>query len=432
MNNVGNNRMHELQNANKDELLKLIAHDSLTGLLNRTSFSQDLADLMERKKPGALIFLDVNKFKQINDLSGHAIGDLMLQRASCMFSSVLPKPSLISRWSGDEFCFYLHDLSLPHVKLVISNLMNHVKSVSVVGANTLHQLSVSLGVVYFDCESRPAMQELINKADFAMYKAKKNNLGVVYVDLKNEFADEFLFAGLSFNQILAKNVITLDYQPIVDLDTNSPVASEALLRFYVGGERFLPENFIDYCESSGVIFDLDKWVLSSVIDRINQADECIHVNLSALTIDEKNYSQQVLDMLRKVRKPQNLVIEIIETQLLNLNDDVCFVLSEIRNMGIKIAIDDFGSGYSSFKTLLLVHVDYLKIDGSLILQLASNKKVQAYMQALSLMSKNGFQFKLIAEFIESFEVKEICRKYGIHYGQGFFFGKPKPADAEQC
>lgn len=416
--------LHDSEGANKGDLLELAAYDSLTGLLNWFWFTSKVNNLMGDNKSGAMIFLVVNKFKkQANDLSGHAIGDMMLQKVSIMLSQVLPEKTLISRWSGGEFCVYLHDLSMPHVRLVVANLLNQVDGVRVIGVTGNHQLYVSLGVVYFDKE-RPDVAELINSAEFAMLQAKKNGLGVTYINYNESDKNECLFVGLNFQEILARNIINLNFQPIVDLATETIASYEALLRFNVDGSHFLPNNFIDYCESSSVIYDLDLWVVQNVIQLINKYDVMVNCNVSALSLNDENTSRKLIMYASALKDPAKLVVEITETSLLNLDEHVCSVVNGLQKMGVKIAIDDFGSGYSSFKTLLMIPVDYLKIDGSLILKLVDDVKVQSYMSALSMMSQNGFNYKLIAEYIEDVQIRDACKKFGIHYGQGFLFGKP--------
>ncbi len=428
---------------NEEIIWRQANFDSLTGLYNRRMFSEKLGMQIHQSKrdgqPFALIYLDLDEFKDVNDTLGHDKGDDLLKETALRLKKCVRKTDIISRLGGDEFTIIINNLdksvSVERVAMQIINELSQPFQLADESVNV--NVSASLGITLYPNDAEDT-ESLLKNADQAMYAAKqKGRRGFCYFTPSMQQATERKMRICNDLHIaLEEQQFELYYQPIVRLDTGLVHKAEALIR-WIHPEQGLvsPVEFIPIAEETGMIIPLGNWVFNQALQSVARwqtqiADFQISINKSPIQFTSKNHDHQTwLTHLKHLNLDGScLVIELTEGLLLELDDHIHQQLRDFREANIELSIDDFGTGYSSLAYLQNLDIDYLKIDRRFVNDVESNDKNQALCTAMIVMA-HKLGLKVIAEGIETEAQKNFLQQAGCDYGQGYFFAKPLPAQA---
>lgn len=434
-----------------EQIRYLAYHDGLTGLPNRSRFSEylDHALAYQRRRGGmlALLFLDLDNFKRVNDSLGHAVGDRLLQEVAlrlrrCLrgedYISLLPiEPSdqLLARLGGDEFTICLPSVSSPHdAGSVARRILETVAKPILVGHHELH-VTVSIGVTLFPNDGESA-ETLIKNADMAMYSAKEQGKGnfQFYSQGMHAAALERLALERRLRVALERGEFRLDFQPIVDLGTGYLVGCEALIRWdHPEAGVISPSQFIPLAEETGLIIPLGEWVLRHAVAQLQSwlaagmSPLFLAINVSAVQVTRARLDQVMTTLLAETGVDPNLLhLELTETSIVAAGDEAVAVLSRLRAMGLHLALDDFGTGYSSLRYARDLPIDALKIDRSFVQDIAVDDSDEAIVTAILAMAES-LGLRVIAEGIETRHQLEFLRQRGCQLGQGYLFSRPVAA-----
>ncbi|MEM6247838.1 putative bifunctional diguanylate cyclase/phosphodiesterase [Shewanella vaxholmensis] len=414
-------------------------YDTLTGLPNRFHLKQILNTALEKLKTdplalGALMFLDLNGFKNINDSFGHSMGDRVLQLVAARLEAGCIEKADIARMGGDEFTLVLQDCSCKdEIQLFAEQILSLFESPFEIEGQKFF-LGTSIGIALFPTHSDKAGQ-LISLADTAMYCAKKSLPHLVFYDKAMSQAAELKLQLInSLRHAHSLKQFTLAYQAIVDLQTNEAMAAEALLRWQKSStECYEAADFVPLLEETGLIVSIGQWVLEqacmqAAIWRTQyKADFRISVNVSPLQLEHLDFIGQVINALEMANLPaEALILEITESALLRQPEQARLTLNRIKALGVSIAIDDFGTGLSSLSRLGTLPIDSVKIDAEFALRLnevSGQKLCNAIVQLAQ-----ALDIHFIAEGIETQQQKDIMTGMGQGFAQGFLFGYPSSAD----
>lgn len=415
-------------------------HDSLTNLPNRASFVEHLENTIKRanrhKKQCALMFLDLDRFKLINDSLGHDAGDSLLRITASRIQNNLREMDLAFRMSGDEFTVILEDLKKPEDAAVVARriLKNMGTPISLNGYEVI--TNISIGITTFP-NSNVDVDALIKEADAAMYRAKQigHNRYEFYTAEMNTAAFERLSLETDLQRAQKNDDFVLYYQPKVDINTNELVGVEALLRWQHPEKGIIPpDKFIPILEDSGFINAVGEWVAKTACQ---QAQQWLQAGLKpirmSINISAKQFrSQYLVSMIGNALQesgldPKYLELELTESMFIENVDEAIKTMHKLKELGVALSIDDFGSGYSSLSYLKIFPVDYLKIDRSFIKDLAYNEKDAAITAAISALA-NSLNLGVIAEGVEDESQLDFLRSAGCHEVQGFLFSRPVPAE----
>jgi diguanylate cyclase (GGDEF)-like protein/PAS domain S-box-containing protein len=424
-----------------EERVRYLAYyDALTELPNRTllqdRLAKALASARRRKDKVAFLFLDLDRFKDINDSLGHAVGDLLLQEVAVRLKTWAREQDTVSRVGGDEFLIVLTGVrEVGDAAVAAERLMDAMTAEFVVQGHSLG-VSCSLGISIFP-EHGADGETLIKNADAAMYSAKdigRNNFQFFTADM-NAQAVERLALENGLRLALEKKELFLVYQPQMNITNGRITGLEALLRWQHPELGLVPpDRFIRIAENSGLIVPIGEWVLRTACSQARKwQDEGIPavslaVNVSAVQFRQEGFCQLIRKVLGETGlAPQHLELELTESLLL-ANADVTFsVLQELTDLGVTLAIDDFGIGYSSFTYLRQFRVSKLKIDRSFITNVAANPDDAAITAAIISMAKS-LHLKVIAEGVEDEAQMSFLRAHQCDEIQGYYFSKPLAVD----
>jgi diguanylate cyclase (GGDEF)-like protein/PAS domain S-box-containing protein len=416
--------------------------DFLTELPNRQMFHDRLdheVKLTNRSKhPLALILLDLDHFKEVNDTLGHDMGDELLVQTATRLKSCVRETDTVARLGGDEFIIILSDFEKPDVvERVCLDILQKLREPYYLNTEVAY-ISASIGVTIYPQDAQD-IDSLIKNADQAMYDAKSQGrdcfsyftpLMQAQSKMKMQIANDLRLA-------LDKDEFWLAYQPIVSLTTGEVHKAEALIRWQHPKRGLIgPNEFIPIAEDTGLILKMGEWVFSEAVKQMAiwrtmyQVNFEISVNKSPIQFrDESADYLSWPDQLNKLGLPgDSVVVEITEGMLMESNDAVSKKLLAYRDAGIQVSLDDFGTGYSSLSYLKKFDIDYLKIDKSFISNLKPNSEDMALCEAIIVMA-HKLGIKVIAEGVETVEQKELLMRAGCDFAQGYLFSKPIPANA---
>ena len=418
----------------------LAYYDALTGLPNRTllqdRLTRALASARRRKDKVALLFLDLDRFKTINDSLGHSVGDLVLQQVAERLKKWAREQDTVARVGGDEFLIVLTAVKEPaDAAVAAERLMNTMNAAYVVQGHSLG-ISCSVGISIFP-EHGAEGETLIKNADAAMYSAKEsgcNNLQFFTKDM-NAQAVERLTLESGLRLALDKKELFLVYQPQIEIATGRIIGLEALLRWQHPELGLVPpDKFIRIAENSGLIMPIGEWVLRTACSQTRKwQDEgllavSVAVNVSSVQFRQAGFCELIRRVLHETGlAPQYLELEITESLLLSNEDVMLSVLQELKAMGLKLAIDDFGTGYSSLSYLRQFPVGKLKIDRSFIRDIAVDPDDAAITTAIISLAKS-LNLKVIAEGVEDEAQMTFLTAHRCDEIQGYYFSKPLTVD----
>jgi len=419
----------------------LAEHDSLTGMYNRRRFQNHLdstiSEAVHNSSHGALLFMDLDQFKDVNDSSGHQAGDILLKEVAACLSEVVPEEDLVARIGGDEFAIVLKGGGEAAAITLAKSVQARLAQVSLPVKGRIFCVTSSIGIAMFP-EHGDNFNDVFACADLAMYQAKAHGRGCWHVYSRTEKIRERLNERLYWKGVLEKALeidqFELYFQPIVDIASGRARHFEALLR-YIDDDGIItaPGHFIEIAESCGLIHAIDRMVITKAIKQLawlqgQGKDVCFSVNLSAHAFSDPGLFELLKGLLDESGlEPSRLILEVTETAAIADFTVAHAYITSIKALGCRFALDDFGVGFSSFYSLKKLPVDYVKIDGSFIRGLHTNPDDQVLVKSLS-QAAQGFGKKTIAEFVENRQTLDILRQYNVDYAQGFLLGKPMPAE----
>ncbi len=416
----------------KQEAEKLKTYDKKTGLLKREVFIENVKRKLNTENTGALIILDINNFKDINEVFGSRNGDKILIEVSNKLRKILDKDFILGRMGSDEFGIYIYGKNVKEkVKKLWERILEISKEPFKVGSHEIH-ITFSAGAVFYP-ENGKHFETMYTKVLISLEKAKtlKGNRLVFYSECKERKTLGLIKVKSELLKAIEKEEFTLFYQPKVELKTEKVIGVEALLRWKKGDKIILPEKFINILEDSGLIHEVGEWIIREVGNQIKKWKEkglniSVAVNVSPLQLKLKSFISEFLENLLDCEEVcKFLEIEITETAVIEDINYFSKVLEDLKEKGVRVYIDDFGKGYSSLNILKTLPVYGLKIDKSFVKDIPYNVGNLELIKALISISK-VFGLKVIAEGVETPEQAITLKELNCDYAQGYLFGKPMP------
>ncbi|MBV1876719.1 MAG: EAL domain-containing protein [Pseudomonadales bacterium] len=428
-----------------DELENMALYDVLTGLANRRLFSDHLDSIIEDSRKNherfAVVFIDLDNFKRINDSLGHDVGDELLIEVSKRLTDSVRRTDIVARLGGDEFTIISPQVGeINNVKAMLDKVVDNFQRPMELMGNEI-QVTPSIGVSLGPDNGFEA-SELMRCADMAMYEAKQNgkNCYHFFTEEMNHMVQKELKLENELTEGIDASQFRLYYQPIVSLTTGKTIALEGLLRWLHPSKGLLaPAAFIDMLETSGLIVSLGEQIFhlacldKKYLNSIGCRDIKISFNISAKQFKDPLLLDKLQNAMRNTgTEPNDFKIELTENTLMEDIEKQAKLMGILREMGFHIAIDDFGTGYSSLSYLKQLPVDVLKIDRSFIMDIPANKDDIAIVSAITAMAKN-LNLQVVAEGIETRHQENFLKKINCDYGQGYLYQKPMPLEdmAEQ-
>ena len=414
--------------------------DSLTGLANRMQFQERAREALSRASRDsrviALLFVDLDRFKRINDSLGHELGDEVLKQVAQRLSQSLREVDLIARHSGDEFTILLHgDGEAPDLTRVARKLLDAIgRSLSIDNQELF--LSASVGIACYPNDGGD-VETLLKNSDIAMYRAKeqgRNNYQFFSADM-NSRALETLSISNRLRQAIERDQLLLYYQPRVDVRSGAITGVEAVLRWRHPELGMLePKRFIQLAEDTGMISEIGRWALEAACAQARRWDDAgvppvrIAVNLSTRQFQASDLFSMVTGTLRAhALDPRRLELEITESVLMQQPEAAGALLARFHELGVRLSIDDFGTGYSSLSYLKRFPIDYLKIDKSFIDGLPGDSNDRVITGAIMALGRN-LNVRVVAEGVETIDQYAFLAAHGCDELQGYLFARPAPAD----
>ncbi|KPW72501.1 bifunctional diguanylate cyclase/phosphodiesterase [Pseudomonas amygdali] len=421
--------------------LQQVAHyDPLTNLINRRGFNQIFAEKLQEHTYNngmlAVMFLDIDHFKRINDSLGHDAGDELLKVIAERIRSATRVQDVVSRFGGDEFCILLSIPDYEEARHLAYRVMQKMKeTIALAGRRMV--MTTSIGIAVFPRDGSTC-DELLKHADLALYQSKdngRNRVNFFSPALKTRASLELHLEEELRNALREETGLQVYYQPIVDMHTGHVAKLEALVRWNHPQHGLLaPGRFIGIAEANGLIAELDNWVLRRACHDLRTLRQegleqlIITVNCSALTLGRDELVEEVEQALADADvAPGRLELEVTENALMGNISNTILMLKHIRSLGVSLSIDDFGTGYSSLAYLKRLPLDTLKIDRSFIIDIPQSPQDMEIVQAILVMA-HTLHLKVVTEGVETPAQLEFLSRFGSDYVQGYLFSKPQPLE----
>ncbi|HEY1028970.1 MAG TPA: EAL domain-containing protein [Pseudomonas sp.] len=420
------------------ELDYLAHHDPLSNLPNRLLFTERIAHALERSTGeqlrGAVLLIDLDHFKHINESLGHNVGDLLLKEVGDRLQQDLPGGSTLARLGGDEFGLLCENCAeAPQAAELAQRLLRCLESPFRLDGHELY-IGASIGISLFP-EDADSVEQILRNADSALFKAKSSGREgyAFYVQELTDYARQRVELASSLRHALDNHELRVYYQPLHDLHDGRQVGMEALVRWQHPQRGLVPPGeFIPIAEDNGLIGAIDAWVLEQAcrqMVRWNAEGSALHfvaVNISSRLFSRGELDLKVAQVLAETGlNPAQLELEVTESAVMEDPTAAQVLLTRLRALGIRLAIDDFGTGYSSLARLKRLPVDKLKLDQSFVRGLPSDPEDAAIARAVIALG-HSLDLKILAEGIEQQEQADFLRELGCDYGQGYYFGRPQP------
>ena len=426
----------------KEEMVRNAYYDLLTNIPNRTLLMDNLAiflnDSHTKEKYAALLFLDIDNFKKVNETFGHDVGDNLLKQVAHKIEDIIGSHEIFARVSGDKFVILIP--SLPKDKILAEeitlkyiNTINNQFAKPLMIAGEAYHLTFSIGVVLFNHEN--SAFDLLKRAETAMYEAKKNARGSnqFYESRMSISTKEELTIENDIHKAIKNNEFSIHYQPQMDVEENKIIGAEALVRWnHPQKGSISPSKFIPIAEESGIIIKLEEWIFDAVFKDIKTLFEStkgnhlkhIALNVSTVHFLQPSFVDKLMMLIQKYKlQPEWIELEITESGIMRNIDDAIKKIKDLKNFGFTFSIDDFGTGYSSLSYLKELPVDTIKIDQSFILNMNKNKGDAMIVESVVAIGQK-FNLKILAEGVETSEALEYLKKIKCDIYQGYFGYKP--------
>jgi diguanylate cyclase (GGDEF)-like protein/PAS domain S-box-containing protein len=429
----------ERKNAEK-QIYRLAYFDILTGLPNRAKLHillrQSLLEAQRNQTYGAVLFVDLDRFKQINDSLGRASGDILLKEVGGRLASCLRSEDVTARIGSDEFIVALMDISKrEHAAIVAKKILDSLSHPIAVEGHEL-QISASIGISVYPDDGDDA-ETLIKNADVAMYRAKQGEGLDGYLFFSpdmNQRALERLNLEGNLRRALEREELSLHYQPQLDLDSGKIIGAEVLLRWnHAGTGMISPATFIPVAEETGLIIPIGQWILETVCARIKEWERAgLPIVKLAVNISAKQFRPTLPRLVAEILARHDLdarylELEITESMIMQNVEGVIAMMGDFQQLGVDLSLDDFGTGYSSLSYLKRFPIDKLKIDQSFVRGIIQDDDDKAITRAIISLSKN-LGLRVIAEGVETEEQLDFLRSAGCEEIQGYYYSRPLPED----
>lgn len=411
--------------------------DSLTGIPNRRRFQEEVNAAISRGEHGAILFMDVDDFKAINDSLGHTAGDEFLRSlAQCLSESLRPG-DMLARLGGDEFAVLLRGAGRGEAMAVGQRLLQAAREMRTISAQRPLSSTISIGGALFPAHGA-SVDELLGHADLAMYEAKhegRNGLQLYHAGLGSKSASSSrVLWKQKILDALENDRFVLYGQPIFELKTNRLACYELLLRLREpNGALVYPGRFLPLAEQSGLAHQIDSWVIQQgllIAQQLSTAPRKVNVsfNISAVAVG----NAELLELFKREAarldiNPRCVSIEVTETALISDLPKARLFLRSLKELGFRFALDDFGAGFSSFSRLREVRADYLKVPGGFITEIVQREEDRHVVRAIADLA-SGLGIGAVAESVQSAEVLDVLMELGVKYGQGSFLGPTRPIE----
>jgi diguanylate cyclase (GGDEF)-like protein len=420
----------------------LVTSDPLTGLPNRVLADDRLhlsVTLAQRDaRPIAVLFVDLDRFKLINDTLGHPVGDDVLQQVAGRLREAIRESDTVARIGGDEFLVILHAIANPvDAERVAQSILDAMSGGFQLAGHEVY-LGASIGIAVYP-EHGATAEELVSHADLAMYRAKADggNSSRLYASIMSEQSRERLLIAGDLRRALDRRELVVHYQPQIDIDSGMVVAAEALVRWQHPHRGLVPPGmFLDVAEEDGAIIEIDRWVLRTACEQTRQWEEAGHflpmvaVNLSARTMQHGDVASMVADALAFSRlTPERLELEVSEHVVAAEDPNIDGTLASLKALGVQLAIDDFGVGYSSLGHIKRFPIDAIKLDRSFVVDVTGKPGPAdvAVLRAVVAMAAD-LDLRCIAEGVETIAQRRMLKFLQCHLVQGFLYSRAVPAD----
>ena len=423
----------------ENELEKRLLTDSLTDVSNRFAYIERMDNLLESTSAishsvqHAIYFLDLDRFKQINDTLGHAVGDSILIEVANRLKKLLKNKDIIARYGGDEFVITLTNVkNVKEAAKFAEQIISSIEQPMMINDQEVF-ISTSIGISVYPVDSKNT-EELINCADRAMTYSKKNELNgySFYFDELQTDAQRVLLLDSELRRAIENREFELHFQPKISMENEQIQGLEALVRWNSERLGFVsPAEFITYAEDTGLIIPLSELIIEKACEAVIQMRQFgwktpVAINISSIHFKQQNFLESIQTILERYNMPaNNFEIEVTERTVMNSANETVSKLVRLKQLGFKISIDDFGTGYSSLSYLVRFPLDCLKIDRSFIQHIGSLDEKQAVVDAIIQMS-HRLKMKVVAEGVEQAQQVDILRKMNCDIIQGYYYSKPLP------
>lgn len=423
----------------ENELEKRLLTDSLTDVSNRFAYIERMDNLLESTSAishsvqHAIYFLDLDRFKQINDTLGHAVGDSILIEVANRLKKLLKNKDIIARYGGDEFVITLTNVkNVKEAAKFAEQIISSIEQPMMINDQEVF-ISTSIGISVYPVDSKNT-EELINCADRAMTYSKKNELNgySFYFDELQTDAQRVLLLDSELRRAIENREFELYFQPKISMENEQIQGLEALVRWNSERLGFVsPAEFITYAEDTGLIIPLSELIIEKACEAVIQMQQYgwktpVAINISSIHFKQQNFLESIQTILERYNMPaNNFEIEVTERTVMNSANETVSKLVRLKQLGFKISIDDFGTGYSSLSYLVRFPLDCLKIDRSFIQHIGSLDEKQAVVDAIIQMS-HRLKMKVVAEGVEQAQQVDILRKMNCDIIQGYYYSKPLP------
>ncbi len=419
------------------------SHDALTGLINRFEFERQLKDVINSNvRDAALLYIDLDQFKIVNDTSGHLAGDELLKRIAIVLKECVPEPATVARLGGDEFGLILHMPSKEDVEAIARKVCDELEILRFNWEGHTYRATASIGIVYLD-DDNASMTEVMKQVDSACYSAKELGRNRVYVYRRDDQEISHRMSNMRWvariNEALETDRLSLYFQPIVPIHdrlVHNRLHYELLLRMQGReNELILPGAFLSAAEQYGLAPKLDRWVIENMFSWLGKhPDHLDKLHLCSINLSGQSLSdEQFLDFIRSAFSDhevpaEKICFEITETAAMTDLASAHRLIDELKDTGVRFALDDFGTGLSSFAYLKSLPVDYLKIDGVFVRDILCDPIDREMVRSINEVA-HIMGIKTIAEFVEDLDILAELEELGVDKAQGYGISKPVPLES---